>query len=60
MPDGAFFRAGQNQLIPNLYVGHAQAEGSAPDDLFKVTDLVKGVDAAGTLEESGCKMTWPT
>jgi branched-chain amino acid transport system substrate-binding protein len=60
MPDGAFFRAGQNQLIPNLYVGNAQAKGSAPDDLFKVTDVVKGVDAAGTLEESGCKMTWPS
>ena len=60
MPDGAFFREGQNQLIPNLYVGHAQAQGSAPDDLFKVTEVVKGIDAAGTLEESGCKMTWPT
>jgi branched-chain amino acid transport system substrate-binding protein len=60
MPDGAFFRAGQNQLIPNLYVGQAQAQGSAPDDLFKVTQVVKGLDAAGTLEESGCKMTWPT
>ena len=60
MPDGAFFRAGQNQLIPNLYVGSAQASGSAPDDLFKVTEVVKGTSAAGTLEESGCKMTWPT
>jgi branched-chain amino acid transport system substrate-binding protein len=59
MPDGAFFRAGQNQLIPNLYVGQAQAKGSAEDDLFKVTQVVKGIDAAGTLEETGCKMTWP-
>ncbi|HEY4370416.1 MAG TPA: ABC transporter substrate-binding protein [Burkholderiales bacterium] len=60
MPDGAFFRAGQNQLIPNLYVGNAQAKGSAEDDLFKVTQVVKGVDAAGTLAETGCKMTWPS
>jgi branched-chain amino acid transport system substrate-binding protein len=60
MPDGAFFRAGQNQLIPDLFVGHAQAHGPAgPDDLFKVTDVIKGVDVAGTLEETGCKMTWP-
>jgi branched-chain amino acid transport system substrate-binding protein len=59
MPDGAYFRAGQNQLIPNLYVGNAQAKGSAPDDLFKVTNVVKGADIAGTLEETGCKMTWP-
>ncbi|HEY1719912.1 MAG TPA: ABC transporter substrate-binding protein [Magnetospirillaceae bacterium] len=61
MPDGAFFRAGQNQLIPNLYVGTAQAQGSAgPDDLFKVLQVVKGADIAGTVEESGCKMTWPS
>jgi len=62
MPDGAYFRAGQNQLIPDLYVGHAQAKGSAgPDDLFKVTNVVKGSDPkiSGTLEETGCKMTWP-
>ena len=28
MPDGAFFREGQNQLIPNLFVGNAQSKGS--------------------------------
>jgi branched-chain amino acid transport system substrate-binding protein len=59
MPDQPYFRAGQNQLIPNLFVGNAQAQGSAPDDLFKVTQVIKGADVAGTLEESGCKMTWP-
>ena len=60
MPDGAYYREGQNQLIPDLYVGNAQAQGSAPDDLFNVTQVVKGSDIAGTLEESGCKMTWPS
>ena len=61
MPQAPFFRAGQNQLIPNLYVGHAQSKGPAgPDDLFHVDEVVKGEDIAGTLEESGCKMTWPT
>jgi len=59
MPDGAFFREGQNQLIPNLFVGQAQSKGGDPEDLFKVTEVVKGLDAAGTLEETGCKMTWP-
>jgi branched-chain amino acid transport system substrate-binding protein len=42
-----------------LYDGDAQAKGSEPDDLFKVTSLVKGVEAAGPVEDSGCKMTWP-
>jgi branched-chain amino acid transport system substrate-binding protein len=61
MPDGAYYRAGQNQLIPNLYVGTAQAKGEKdPEDLFKVTEVAKGADVAGTLEETGCKMTWPT
>ena len=59
MPGGAFYRAGQNQLIPDLFVGSAQAKGKAADDLFRVTEVVKGADVAGTFEESGCKMTWP-
>jgi branched-chain amino acid transport system substrate-binding protein len=58
-PNPAFYRAGQNQLLASLFVGNAQASGDAPDDLFKVTDVVKGVDIASPLEETGCKMTWP-
>jgi branched-chain amino acid transport system substrate-binding protein len=58
-PNRAFYRAGQNQLIATLFVGNAQASGDAPDDLFKVTNVVNGADIASTVEESGCKMTWP-
>jgi branched-chain amino acid transport system substrate-binding protein len=61
MPNGTFYRAGQNQLIPDLYVGNAQPAGAdGPEDLFKVGDVVKGADIAGTLEDTGCKMTWPS
>jgi branched-chain amino acid transport system substrate-binding protein len=61
MPDGASFRAGQGQLIPNLFVGEAQGKGADdPEDLFKVNEVVKGEDVAGTLEETGCKQTWPS
>ena len=59
-PNPAFYRAGQNRPITTLYVGTAQASGDEPDDLFKVTSVVNGADVAGTVEESGCKMTWPT
>ena len=60
MPDGAFYRAAQNQLIPDLYVGNAQSAGGGdPEDLFKVSDVVKGADIASTVEDAGCKMTWP-
>jgi branched-chain amino acid transport system substrate-binding protein len=58
-PNPAFYRAGQNQLLASLFVGKAQASGSAPDDLFKVAQVVDGAVAAGPLEDSGCKMTWP-
>jgi branched-chain amino acid transport system substrate-binding protein len=61
MPDGAFFRAGQGQLIPDLFVGAAQGKGADdPEDLFRVSDVVKGADVAGTLEDTGCKQTWPS
>jgi branched-chain amino acid transport system substrate-binding protein len=59
MPDQPYFRAGDHQLIGDLFVGNAQAQGSTPDDLFKVTKLVKGTDAAVSVEETGCKVTWP-
>ena len=58
-PNPAFYRAGQNQLLASLFVGEAQAKGSAPDDFFKVTRVVDGAKVAGTLEESGCNMKWP-
>jgi branched-chain amino acid transport system substrate-binding protein len=59
-PNPAFYRAGQNQLLASLFVGEARASGSAPDDLFKVTQVINGADIAATVEDSGCKMTWPT
>ncbi len=59
-PNKATYRAGQNQLLASLFVGTAQASGQTPDDVFKVSDVVNGADVAGTVEESGCKMVWPS
>ncbi len=61
MPGKVFYRAGQNQLIPTLYVGHAQKAppGGDKEDLFNVTELVDGAKVAGTIEESGCKLGFP-
>jgi branched-chain amino acid transport system substrate-binding protein len=59
MPNTPFYRADQNQLIGSLYVGHAQAKGGQPDDLFHVDTVVDGKSVAGTVQESGCKMSWP-
>lgn len=61
MPKDAFFREGDNQLMPTLFVGHAQAKGKDdPEDLFVVDQEVEGVTAALPVAETGCKMTWPT
>ncbi|HVM83619.1 MAG TPA: ABC transporter substrate-binding protein [Candidatus Binatia bacterium] len=59
MPDQPFFRAGDHQLIGDLFVGNAQAQGKMDDDFFNVTEIVKGTDAAVSVEETGCKLTWP-
>jgi branched-chain amino acid transport system substrate-binding protein len=60
MPEPPFYRAGDHQLIGTLYDGNAQAKGSDAEDLFNVTSIVKGIEAAGPVENSGCKLTWPS
>jgi len=61
MPNKAYYRAGDHQLMPTLYVGHSQPapKGGDPEDLFKVTELVKGDEAALPIGEIGCKLAWP-
>lgn len=60
MPDAPFYRAGDHQLMPDLYVGHAVSKGEGgPEDLFYVDEIVKGVNAALPIGETGCKIKWP-
>jgi branched-chain amino acid transport system substrate-binding protein len=59
MPDTPFYRAGDHQLMPDLYVGHAVAKGPEPEDLFHVDEIVKGTDAAPSVAETGCVLKWP-
>jgi branched-chain amino acid transport system substrate-binding protein len=60
MPDGAFYRAGQNQMIGDLYVGHAQSHGTDdPEDLFVVDSVVDGKKVSPTLAETQCHQVWP-
>jgi branched-chain amino acid transport system substrate-binding protein len=62
MPNNPYYRQGDNQLMPTLFVGQSQPapKGGDPEDLFKVNQLVKGDVAALSVEGTGCKMTWPT
>ncbi len=61
MPNNPYYRAGDNQLMPTLFVGHSQPapKGGDPEDLFAVTQLVKGDEAALSVDQTGCKLTWP-
>ncbi len=60
MPNEIFFRAGDHQLMPDLYVGHAVEHGAEPDDLFHVDEIVRGATTALPVAETGCKLKWPT
>src|SRR5665213_1733813 len=60
MPNKTYYRAGDHQLMPTLYVGHAGAKGAKdPEDLFVVDKLVKGDEAALSVAETGCHVKWP-
>src|ERR1700691_1910911 len=61
MPNNPYYREGDNQLMPTLFVGRSQPApaGGDPEDLFAVTQLVKGDQAALPVKDTGCKMTWP-
>jgi len=58
-PHPAAFRAEQHLLIGTLWAGHAQASGSTPDDLVKIDEVIESKTIAPSVEETGCKMTWP-
>jgi branched-chain amino acid transport system substrate-binding protein len=60
MPNKTYYRAGDHQLMPTLYVGHAVSKGvKDPEDLFVVDQLVKGDTAALPVAETGCHIKWP-
>jgi branched-chain amino acid transport system substrate-binding protein len=62
MPNNPYYRIGDNQLMPTLFVGHSQPapKGGDPEDLFDVTQLVKGDEAALPVDQTGCKVMWPS
>jgi branched-chain amino acid transport system substrate-binding protein len=61
-PGHVRYRAGDHELMANIFVGeaHPLKAGTAPDDYFEVTALVPGEQAAGSVADTGCKMTQPS
>lgn len=59
-PNKVKYRAGDHQLMSDIFVGQVQPPGAGgPDDLFKVASVVPGEQAAGPAEATGCKINWP-
>jgi branched-chain amino acid transport system substrate-binding protein len=54
------YRAGDHELMPNIFVGEAHPPKASPDDVFTVAEMVPGEAAAGSVEDTGCKMVHPT
>ena len=60
-PGKVRYRAGDHQLMSDIYVGQVHPPGpGGPDDLFKTESIVTGEEAAGPAEATGCKITWPS
>jgi len=58
-PGKVRFRAGDHQLMSNIFVGQMHPPEGHPDALFKVEGVVTGEQAAGPVEGTGCKMVYP-
>jgi branched-chain amino acid transport system substrate-binding protein len=59
-PGKVRYRAGDHELMANVFVGNVHTATGNADDVFTVGALVPGDQAAGTVEETGCKMVQPT
>ena len=54
------YRAGDHQLMSNIFVGEIHPPEGDPDALYKIEATVTGEQAAGTVEATGCKMVYPS
>jgi branched-chain amino acid transport system substrate-binding protein len=55
----AYYRAGDHELMCDIFVGDMHPPTTSPDDVFTVTKVVPGEKAAGPVSETGCKMVHP-
>jgi branched-chain amino acid transport system substrate-binding protein len=58
-PGSVRYRAGDHQLMSNIFVGDVHPPTDHPDNVFTAQSLVPGEQAAGPVSETGCKMVHP-
>lgn len=61
-PHTPFYRPGDHELMSSVFAGeaHNAKAGGDADDMFTVRAVVQGEKAAGPVEETGCKMSFPS
>ena len=58
-PGPVRYRKGDHELMPNIFVGEMHPPKGDANDVFTVAALVPGERAAGSVEDTGCKMERP-
>ncbi len=58
-PGKVRYRAGDHELMSNVFVGQVHPPKDDADDVFATAALVPGEAAAGPVAETGCKMSHP-
>lgn len=58
-PGRVYYRAGDHQLMSNIFVSDVHPPAGGPDDVCTVTTVVPGEQADGPVSETGCKMVHP-
>jgi branched-chain amino acid transport system substrate-binding protein len=58
-PGRVQYRAGDHELMPNIFTGEVHPPKASPDDVFTTAALVPGEKAAGPVSETGCTMVHP-
>ncbi len=59
-PGNIAYRAGDHELMANIFVGQVHPPKGNPADIFTVAELVPGEKAAGLVADTGCHMSFPT
>ena len=54
------YRAGDHQLMANIFTGEVHPPKSGPYDVFTVAKVVPGEQADGPVSATGCHMTYPS
>lgn len=59
-PGKVVYRAGDHEMMPNIFTGEVHPPKNGPYDLFTIEQTVPGEKAAGPVADTGCHMTYPS